>query len=107
MAPKKLYLGNAKHDEWAALTAAERTQLEGAKSTETYEPNRPIFAQGSPCLGIYHIDEGLVAVRKQDHEGKSIIVRLAHGGQSLGYRAFFAGQNYTHHPGRAQVHIDP
>ena len=54
-----------------------------------------IFNQGDPCTGIYDIEAGTVAIRRTDSEGNSILVRLAHAGQTLGYRDYFGGREYT------------
>ena len=68
--------------------------LNRVKVCNTYQPGQVIFYQGNPCLGIYCIMAGTVAIRLNDAQGNSAIVRLAHGGETIGYRAFFAGQPY-------------
>ncbi len=80
--------------EWCPLEAEDLRLLNQAKVGNTYQPGQSVFYQGNPCLGIYCIESGTVAVRKTDPHGNSVIVRLAHSGETLGYRAFFAGAPY-------------
>ncbi len=81
--------------EWCVLHGEELELLDGARVTNVYQPGQVLFYQGNPCLGVYCVESGELALRKTDEAGHSVIVRLAHAGQSLGYRAFFAGDNYT------------
>jgi CRP-like cAMP-binding protein len=83
------------HAEWAVLGDEELRLLNGVRATQSYGAGQVIFKQGSPCLGIYCVDAGEVALRKSDDHGASGIVRLAHAGQTIGYRAFFSGGPYT------------
>jgi len=80
--------------EWAALTREEIGLLNDARTCNRYGSGQIIFYQGNACLGVYCIMEGMVALRKNDAGGNSVIVRLADAGQTLGYRAFFAGSRY-------------
>lgn len=81
--------------EWCVLHGEELELLDSARVTNVYRPGQVLFYQGNPCLGVYCVESGELALRKTDEAGHSVIVRLAHAGQSLGYRAFFAGDNYT------------
>ena len=80
--------------EWCTLDGAELQSLNQVKICNTYLPGQTIFYQGNPCLGIYCIESGTVAIRKTDRDGNSVIVRLAHAGDTLGYRAYFAAEPY-------------
>lgn len=81
--------------EWKALEEEEVKLLNEVKICNTYQPGQVIFYQGNPSLGLYCIEEGTVSLRKLDEHGNSIVVRLYHGGQTLGYRAFFSGGPYS------------
>lgn len=83
------------HEQWGVLSEDGLRVLNQSRVTHSYEPSQVIFYQGNPCLGIYCVDAGEVAIRKTDEHGNSAIVRLAHAGQCIGYRAFFAGTGYT------------
>lgn len=80
--------------EWCSLEGSELELLNKAKVTNVYQPGQIIFYQGNPCLGIYCVESGTVAVRKNDANGNSVIVRMASAGDTLGYRAFFASEPY-------------
>ncbi|MCB1153987.1 Crp/Fnr family transcriptional regulator [bacterium] len=69
--------------------------LDEIKICNIYKPGQVVFYQGNPCLGLYCIESGTIAIRKQDAEGESALVRLCHDGQTLGYRTFFAGGTYS------------
>ena len=94
---------NARHrtkTEWDALTPDEIDVFNRNVVCRTYEAESIIFMQGDPCKGLYLVEQGLVAVRKIDELGQSAIVRLAHQGDSLGYRPLLAKEN---HRATAQV----
>lgn len=81
--------------EWCVLDEADLRLLNSARICNVYQPGQVVFYQGNPCLGIYCVETGEVALRKSDAAGHSAIVRLAHAGQTLGYRAFFADSPYA------------
>ena len=81
--------------EWCILSFEDLALLDKSKTTYTYEPGQIIFNQGDPCRGIHDIETGTIAIRRTNSEGNSTLVRLAHGGQTLGYRDYFGGKEYT------------
>jgi CRP/FNR family transcriptional regulator, anaerobic regulatory protein len=81
--------------EWCALKNDDLELLNRSKITVNYRPGQNVFVQGNPCNGIYCIEEGTIAIRRVDAQGNSILIRLAHAGQTLGYRDFFGGQGHT------------
>lgn len=80
--------------EWCVLKDDDLQLLTRVKVANTYRPGQVIFYQGNPCLGLYCIESGTVALRKSDPSGASALLRMAHGGDTLGYRTFFAGGAY-------------
>ena len=82
------------HSEWCSLEGPDLNLLNQVKVANTYQPGQTVFYQGNTCLGIFCVESGTVAIRKTDPNGNSVIVRLAHQGDTLGYRAFFANQPY-------------
>ncbi len=81
-------------NEWDALTPAEIGLFNRNVVCRTYDAGRVIFGQGDQCRGLYIVERGLVAVRKVDENGLSAIVRLAHQGDTLGYRPLLAKENH-------------
>ncbi|MHA1165400.1 MAG: Crp/Fnr family transcriptional regulator [Alphaproteobacteria bacterium] len=80
--------------EWDALTLDEIDLFNRKVVCRAYKAGQVIFLQGDPCKGLYFVEDGLVAVRKIDEEGNSAIVRLAHQGDTLGYRPLLAKENH-------------
>ncbi|MEO1173682.1 MAG: Crp/Fnr family transcriptional regulator [Myxococcota bacterium] len=80
--------------EWCELDAASLELLDRSKVTNIYQPRQMIFYEGNPCLGVYCVQEGTVALKKTSRSGDAIILRVIEAGATLGYRAFFAGTPY-------------
>lgn len=83
-----------KQAEWCVLCDDEIALLDQVKVPKTYRPGQIIFAQGDPCKAIYCVESGTIALRKMDADGNSVLVRLAHAGQTLGYRSYFGQKEY-------------
>jgi CRP-like cAMP-binding protein len=81
--------------EWCDLDSDDLRQLNQVKVCNTYEPGQIIFYQGNPCLGIFCVESGTVAIKKVDSQGNSALVRMVNSGQTLGYRTYFAGGSYA------------
>lgn len=81
--------------EWCVLSKEEISLLDESKVPKVHPPGSYIFMQGDLSTGIYCIESGTVAIRKADAQGNSILLRLAHPGQTIGYRDYFAGENHT------------
>jgi len=80
--------------EWCTLNDEELRFLNQVKVGNLYRKGQVIFYQDNPCLGVYCIEQGIVALRKRDAQGELVITRLAGAGETLGYRAFFSGDHY-------------
>lgn len=83
------------YSAWNLLSEADLQFLSDHKKTRHYKAGQIIFFQDDPCYGVYCIESGLVALRKTDEQGRSVIVRLVHPGETVGYRTFFSGGNFT------------
>jgi CRP/FNR family transcriptional regulator len=81
--------------EWCVLLEDDLALLNRAKFTVNYRAGQPVYLQGNPCQGVHCIEAGTVAIRRIDSQGNSIAIRLAHAGQTLGYRDYFGGKGYT------------
>src|SRR5688572_21390166 len=78
------------HDEWSVLDEAGRALLNRSRVRRTVPAGQSVFVQGEACTGLHCIDAGEVALRKSDPRAGDSIVRIAHAGQTLGHRAYFA-----------------
>ncbi|MDH4249026.1 MAG: Crp/Fnr family transcriptional regulator [Deltaproteobacteria bacterium] len=81
--------------EWCVLPQVALSQLDDSKRVNTFSSGHVIYHQGDPVRGIYCIESGTVAIRKTDVHGNSILLRLAHAGQTIGYRDFFGGEVFA------------
>lgn len=97
LAPESLHCFQCQsrsRSEWAELGDDELRLLNDSKVCNHYYAGQVIFYQGNPCAGLYCIESGTVALKKLDAQGNQLIIRLAQGGDTLGYRTFFSGGNY-------------
>ena len=83
------------HTQWGDCSPDDLALLNRVRVGHTYEAGQHVFYQGNPCMGIYCLSSGTVAIERTDGSGNRMIVRLATGGQTLGYRAFFANEVYS------------
>lgn len=86
--------------EWGALRPREKDLFNRRAVCRTYQAGQVVFVQGGPCRGLYLVKEGLIAIRKFDDQGQSVIVRLAYKNHTLGYRPLLAKE---HHHATAEV----
>lgn len=86
--------------EWDVLADEEIVLFNTNASHRTYSAGETIFIQDDICKGLYIIESGLVAVRKMDDEGRSVVIRLGYPGDTLGYRPLLAKE---HHRASAEV----
>lgn len=60
-----------------------------------YKKGEIIFHEGGHGFGIYCINSGKIKLSITGEEGKEQIVRLAKGGDVIGYRAVLSGERYA------------
>ena len=70
---------------WSTLNDEEVELFNRKVVCRRYSAGEIIFFHGDRCKGLYFVDGGLVAVRKTDVDGQSVLVRLAKGGDTIGY----------------------
>lgn len=87
-----LECGNA--SEWDVLGEDEISLFNTSVAHRNYSSGETIFIQDDPCKGLYIIESGLVAVRKMDDEGRSVVIRLGYPGDTLGYRPLLAKEDH-------------
>lgn len=81
--------------DWCVLSDQEIVLMDRAKRVNAHRKGDLLYTQGEPCHSVFCVDSGMVALRKSDAEGNSILVRLVHAGQTLGYRELFLDKVYT------------
>lgn len=81
--------------EWCVLNDQDLSTLNDTKTSTTYQTGQLIFNQGDTCAGVFCVVSGLVGIRKDDEQGNTVLVRLRHPGETIGYRDFFSSEFYT------------
>ena len=81
--------------DWCVLGDDEIALIDKVKLVRACRKGDLLYSQGDSCHSIFCVVSGMVALRKSDAEGNSILLRLVHAGQTLGYRDMFADQMYT------------
>jgi CRP-like cAMP-binding protein len=80
---------------WGPLSARDHRELMAQRSQARFRSGQTLFFEGHPCHGLHCVAGGLLALRKADDSGNSVILRLVHPGETLGYPAFFGRMTYT------------
>ncbi len=74
--------------EWADLGTEELALLDQHKFDRDYRAGEVLFRQGERNNGVYCIHSGLVGLKRLDRDGNTVLVRMAHPGETVGYRSF-------------------
>lgn len=77
------------------LSDDELEKINHSKGGNLYRRGQNIFYEGTRPSGLYCINYGKIKIYKIDHTGKEQIVRLAKGGDILGYRSLISGELYA------------
>lgn len=85
---------NRAQSAWCAISGDDIAFLDRHKLNRLYSAGQNIFFQGDPCQGLFCIESGTAAIKKTDDQGNEILLRLSTGGDTLGYRTYFAGGHY-------------
>lgn len=68
--------------------------LERIKYASGYPQGAVLFVEGQSPRGVYMICSGRVKLSTTSREGKTLILRIAHGGEVLGLHATVSGKPY-------------
>lgn len=79
-------------DVWDDVPAEVAGTLTARKSIRTLRKGSHLFHQGSECDAIYRLLSGVLLLRKGDHDGNSLVVRMVRPGATMGYRALVRGE---------------
>lgn len=77
------------------LHQEELDKLNSDKGCTMFKKGQSIFNAGSYPHGLFCVKEGKIKIYRIGDEGKEQIVRLAKGGDILGYRALLSGDKYA------------
>ena len=85
-----------KTTEWADLSPSEIELLGRRKIEKQFLPGETLYQQGEESSGVHCIHSGLIGLRRLDADGNSILVRMAHPGETVGYRSFLKNTEHSH-----------
>ena len=85
---------NRERTEWCTLGDDELQRIVDANKIREFLPGEALYHQGDPCHGVYCIHSGMVGIRRVDIDGNSVLLGLAHAGDTLGYRALLTGNEH-------------
>lgn len=77
------------------LELEELAAFDTTKSCMSYKKGQVIFNEGGHPLGLFCINDGKVKIEHSGQDGKEQIVRMAKGGDVLGYRALLSNERYN------------
>ena len=76
-------------------SAQEKEDINFSKTCMTYKRGETIFHNGGQPLGLYCINSGAIKLVKEASGGKEQIVRIASGGDVIGYRSLLMQERYS------------
>lgn len=79
---------------WSLVGGQGLELLEEYRTELKLAPGQALFHEHSPCHGLHCVGSGLLALRKSDGEGNSVILRLVHPGEILGFPAYCGHMPY-------------
>lgn len=77
------------------LEVEELAAFSANKSCMSYKKGQIIFNEGGHPLGLFCVNDGKVKLEHTGMDGKEQIVRMAKGGDVLGYRALLSSERYN------------
>lgn len=86
---------HGKHGLFSVLPSRELHELGTRRHASLYKKGQVVFHEGNTPVGLFCVFSGAVKVAKSGPAGREQIVRLAHPGDVLGYRALFADEPYA------------
>jgi CRP-like cAMP-binding protein len=88
-------LFNAPDSLFSKLSKEDKDFLMANTECRSYKKNELVFLENTKPSGLICLSEGKVKIFKEGAGGRDQIVRLSRPGGFIGYRALFAGQNYS------------
>lgn len=88
-------LFNSPESIFSKLIKEDKEYLLANTECRTYKKNELVFLENTKPSGLLCLSEGKVKIFKEGAGGRDQIIRLSRPGGFIGYRALFAGQNYS------------
>ena len=88
-------LFNSSESLFSKLSTEDKDFLMANTECRNYKKNELVFLENTKPSGLICLSEGKVKIFKEGAGGRDQIVRLSRPGGFIGYRALFAGQNYS------------
>lgn len=88
-------LFNSSESLFSKLSKEDKDFLMVNTECRSYKKNELVFLENTKPSGLICLSEGKVKIFKEGAGGRDQIVRLSRPGGFIGYRALFAGQNYS------------
>lgn len=80
---------------FSTLSDDQLSDLSIDKTCNFYKKGQIVFFEGNRPLGLYCVNKGKIKIFQLGSSGKEQIMRLAKGGDILGYRALIGGELYS------------
>jgi CRP-like cAMP-binding protein len=80
---------------WSCLSDSETTLLKSARTGRPYARGQFIYHQGDSAHGLFILDSGVVASRKTNRGGESLLLRMTFPGQVFGHHELFTRSGRT------------
>jgi CRP-like cAMP-binding protein len=88
-------LFNSSESLFSKLSKEDKDFLMANTECRSYKKNELVFLENTKPSGLICLSEGKVKIFKEGVGGRDQIVRLSRPDGFIGYRALFAGQNYS------------
>lgn len=81
-------------NDWSVLCEEEARILAAARHRRRYAAGETIYPMGEPGYGVYCVCSGIVALRRVDTEGSSVLLQIVYPGDTLGYESLLTGTRH-------------
>jgi CRP-like cAMP-binding protein len=88
--------GYAARTAWSALSPSELAELWAHGKVRLMRGGEVLYHQGDPATEAYSLRDGLLAQRKVDESGTSVLIRLIKPGELFGYRELVLDSTRQH-----------
>lgn len=80
---------------WTDMPPEFMATLAERKTVRKLKRGTYLFHQGDGCDAVYRLLSGVLLLRKGDHDGNSLVVRMVRPGSTLGYRALVRAEPHS------------